>query len=171
MNDVRQFIQDNYIPYHGDETFLAPIAEKTKIIWQRCLELLAEERKNGVLSIDTEIFSGIDTFAPGYIDQENEIIVGLQTDQPLKRIVNPYGGVRMAKKAAASYGYDVDLNNFQKYRKTHNDGVFDAYSKSIKLARHNHLITGLPDAYGRGRIIGDYRLVALYGTDELIIQK
>lgn len=175
MIDVRQFIQDNYTPYYGDENFLAPPTEKTKELWVKCQNLLLEEnRAGGVLDIETEVFSGICSFAPGYIDQENEVIVGLQTDKPLKRIVNPYGGIRMAEQSARAYGYEINSNklaHIKEMRKTHNDGVFDAYSKPIKVARHNHLITGLPDAYGRGRIIGDYRRIALYGTDYLILQK
>jgi formate C-acetyltransferase len=172
--NVRQFIQDNYTPYYGDEKFLAPPTIRTLHLWEQCLELLEQERQQGVIGIETDIFSGINEFAPGYIDKNNEVIVGLQTDKPLKRIVNPYGGVRMAKKATESYGYSINeqkLKDFQKYRKSHNEGVFDAYSKDIKLARHNHLLTGLPDAYGRGRIIGDYRLVALYGIDEIVKEK
>lgn len=175
MLDVRQFIQDNYTPYYGDENFLAPPSKKTNELWAKCQNLLLEEnRAGGVLDIETEIFSGICSFAPGYIDQENEVIVGLQTDKPLKRIVNPYGGIRMAEQSAKAYGYEINSNklaHIKEMRKTHNDGVFDAYSKPIKMARHNHLITGLPDAYGRGRIIGDYRRIALYGTDYLILQK
>ena len=174
MLDVKRFIQDNYTPYYSDESFLAAPTDKTKKLWSKCQELLAQERINGVLDIDTEHFSGINSFAPGYIDKENEIIVGLQTDAPLKRIVNPYGGIRMAEKATAAYGYEINktkLEELKANRKTHNDGVFDAYTQPIKKARHNHLITGLPDAYGRGRIIGDYRLIALYGTKTLIDYK
>ena len=174
MLDTRIFIQNNYTPYYGDESFLVGPTEKTKKLWAKCLELLAKERENGVLDIDLEHFSGINSFEAGYIDQENEVIYGLQTDAPLKRIVNPFGGIRMAEKSVEAYGYELNRNKIEEFksiRKTHNDGVFDAYTAPIKVARHNHLLTGLPDAYGRGRIIGDYRLVALLGTDEIINRK
>lgn len=172
--DVEAFIQDNYTEYNGDASFLKGPTDKTKKIWSRCQELLKEELKKGVLDIETNIFSGIDNFDAGYIDKENEVIVGLQTDAPLKRIINPYGGFRMVEQELNAYGYKLneDLKrHFTEYRKTHNDGVFDAYTKEIRRARSSHLLTGLPDAYGRGRIIGDYRRVALYGIDYLIEKK
>ncbi len=168
--DVNSFILNNYTEYKGDDSFLADISPKTEIIWNRCLTLLEEELKKGVLDIETNQVSGINNFNVGYIDKDNEVIVGLQTDAPLKRIVNPYGGMRMVKSSLDAYGYELnkDIENyFSKYRKTHNEGVFDAYTSDIKKARNVGLITGLPDAYGRGRIIGDYRRVALYGIDYL----
>lgn len=137
-------------------------------VWERCEDLLRQELRKGVLDVETHIVSGIDSFAPGYIDRENEVIVGLQTDAPLKRIVNLYGGTRMARSALEQYGYRLDPeieDHFSQYRKTHNEGVFDAYPERTRKARHAGLLTGLPDAYGRGRIIGDYRRVALYGID------
>ena len=172
--DVKDFIQKNYLGYNEDDKFLSAITSKTKNVWDKCEELLKEELKKHVLDIDVDHMSGIDNFEAGYIDKDNEVIVGLQTDAPLKRIVNPYGGIRMVYQELESYGYklnkDVDkyLNEF---RKTHNQGVFDAYSKDIRKARHVGLLTGLPDAYGRGRIIGDYRRIALYGIDFLMEQK
>ncbi len=170
--NVRQFILDNYNEYTGDASFLQPLSNRSKLLWEKCQELLKQEQAaGGVLDIETEVFSGINNFKPGYIDPELELIVGLQTDKPLKRIINPYGGVRMVEQCLKAYNYKIDsdiLDQFKKYRKTHNDGVFDAYPKSVRLARHSGLITGLPDAYGRGRIIGDYRRVPLYGTDYLI---
>ncbi len=173
--NVRDFIQRNYTPYDGDETFLQPPTARTQKVWTRCEELLAEERrKGGVLDVDTKRISGINNFAPGYIDKENEVIVGLQTDEPLKRMVNIYGGMRMAEQSLEAYGYELDpaiRSHFSEYRKTHNQGVFDAYPKSVRTARHVGLLTGLPDAYGRGRIIGDYRRIALYGTTRLIAEK
>ncbi|MBE5036698.1 formate C-acetyltransferase [Subdoligranulum sp. DSM 109015] len=173
--DVRNFIQKNYTLYEGGAEFLAGPTEKTRKVWAKCEELLAEEmKKDGVLDVETKTISGICNFAPGYIDKENEVIVGLQTDAPLKRMVNLYGGVRMAKQSLEAYGYQLDPEierHFCEYRKTHNEGVFDAYPKRVRAARHAGLLTGLPDAYGRGRIIGDYRRVALYGTDYLIERK
>ena len=169
--DVRSFIQKNWTPYLGDDAFLAGPTQRTKAVWKRCEELLLQELKDGILDVDTHRVSGIDNYAPGYIDKENEVIVGLQTDAPLKRIVNPYGGTRMAKSALEQYGYQLDPEieaHFTEYRKTHNEGVFDAYPERTRAARHAGLLTGLPDAYGRGRIIGDYRRVALYGVDRLI---
>ena len=169
--DVRGFIQKNYTPYEGDASFLAGPTGRTQAVWEKCEALLLEELKKGVLDVETGIVSGIDNFAPGYIDRENEVIVGLQTDAPLKRIVNLYGGTRMAKSALEQYGYTLDPEidaHFSEYRRTHNDGVFDAYPKRTRLARSAGLLTGLPDAYGRGRIIGDYRRVALYGIDQLV---
>lgn len=169
--DVRSFIQKNWTPYLGDDAFLAGPTQRTKVVWKRCEELLLRELKDGILDVDTHRVSGIDNYAPGYIDRENEVIVGLQTDAPLKRIVNLYGGTRMAKSALEQYGYQLDPEieaHFTEYRKTHNEGVFDAYPERTRAARHAGLLTGLPDAYGRGRIIGDYRRVALYGVDRLI---
>lgn len=172
--NVRNFIQKNYTPYTGDENFLAGISPRTKKVWEKASALIVEEIKKGIIDVDTTTVSGIDNFAPGYIDQENEVIVGLQTDAPLKRIVNLFGGMRMAKSALAEYGYQLDPeveHNFHLYRKTHNEGVFDAYPERVRLARSAGLLTGLPDAYGRGRIVGDYRRVPLYGTDFLIESK
>ncbi|SHH27672.1 formate C-acetyltransferase [Clostridium grantii] len=172
--NVRDFIQNNYQPYLGDENFLVSISEATKTLWSQCEELLAEELKKGVLDIDLNTISGIDNFEPGYIDKNNEKIVGLQTDAPLKRMINPYGGIRMAERALKEYGYEVSEKMdeiFSNYRKTHNQGVFDIYSEETKLARKTGLLTGLPDAYGRGRIIGDYRRIPLYGIDRLIADK
>ena len=173
--NVRNFIQKNYTLYEGDDSFLADVSQKTKKVWNKCEELLAEElKKGGVLDVETDIISGITNFAPGYIDKENEVIVGLQIDAPLKRIVNLYGGKRMAHQSLEQYGYKLNEEidrHFNEYRKTHNEGVFDAYPKRTRLARTAGLITGLPDAYGRGRIIGDYRRVALYGIDHLIEEK
>ena len=172
--DVRDFIQKNYTLYDGDSSFLEGASEKTKKVWSKAEDLLREELKKGVLDIDTKTISGVNAYKPGYIDKENEVIVGLQTDAPLKRIVNPWGGIRMATQAAEAYGYEVDkkiVDIFTKYRKTHNQGVFDAYTDEMRLARNVAIITGLPDAYGRGRIIGDYRRIPLYGMDYLIEKK
>ncbi len=171
--NVYDFISLNYETYLGDEKFLAGKSEKTSRVWNECENLLKEELKNHVLGIDTETISGIDAYKPGYIDKENEVIVGLQTEKPLVRIVNPFGGIRMVHDEVNAYNYVLDkkFDLVFKYRKTHNDGVFDAYTKDIKLARKVGLITGLPDAYGRGRIIGDYRRVALYGTSILKKEK
>ena len=173
--NVRDFIQQNYTEYLGDESFLQTYTDKTFKLWQKCQELLKQEREaGGVLDIDTEHFSGICSFGPGYIDRENEVIVGLQTDAPLKRMMNPYGGLRMVEQSLSAYGYEMEDNlksHFKEFRKTHNDGVFSAYPKSVRKARHSGLLTGLPDSYGRGRIIGDYRRVALYGIDYLVKQK
>ena len=169
--DVRSFIQKNYTLYTGDDSFLAPATNRTKAVWEKCEKLLLEEMKKGILGVETNIISGIDNFEAGYIDKDNEVIVGLQTDAPLKRIVNLYGGMRMATSSLEQYGYHLNpeiQKHFAEYRKTHNDGVFDAYPKRTRLARSAGLLTGLPDAYGRGRIIGDYRRVALYGIDQLI---
>ncbi len=173
--NVRDFIQKNYTLYTGDESFLAPPTMSTRKVWVKCMELLQREIKNGgVLDVDTTTFSGICSFNPGYIDKNNEVIVGLQTDKPLKRMVNPYGGMRMAEASLSAYGYTLpeDMKkHFNEYRKTHNQGVFDAYPSSVRAARHAGLLTGLPDAYGRGRIIGDYRRIPLYGTTRLIEEK
>jgi len=171
--DVRDFIQQNYEPYDGDESFLAPATERTKGIWARLNELFVDERKKGVLDV-SQIPGSITSHAPGYIDRENESIVGLQTEAPLKRAIMPNGGLRMVLSSLKAYGYTPDpqiVEIFSKYRKTHNDGVFDAYTQEIRRCRSSHLLTGLPDAYGRGRIIGDYRRVALYGVDRLIKHK
>ena len=169
--NVSDFIKKNYTLYEGDDSFLAGPTDKTNKVWNKCTELLAEEtKKGGVLDVETKILSGIDAFAPGYIDKENEMIVGLQTDKPLKRIVNMYGGRRMAESSLEQYGYKLDptiSKDFAEFRKTHNEGVFDAYPERTRVARHCGLLTGLPDAYGRGRIIGDYRRIALYGMDQL----
>ena len=172
--DVRNFIQNNYTPFEGDASFLAGATENTKKLWDDVSELFKNERENGVLDVDTKTVSGIDAYEPGYIDKAIEKIVGVQTDAPLKRAVMPQGGIRMAENAAKAYGYEVDSKIsevFTKYRKTHNQGVFDAYTDEMKLARKYGIVTGLPDAYGRGRIIGDYRRVALYGVDRLIEDK
>ena len=172
--NVRDFILNNYNEYMGDESFLTESSDKTKKLWNKCQKLLEEEIKKGVIDIETNIISGIDNFEAGYIDKDNEVIVGLQTDKPLKRIVNLYGGVKMAESALQAYGYQLNpeiQKHFKEYRVSHNDGVFAAYTKEIRSARSSGLITGLPDAYGRGRIIGDYRRVALYGIDYLISQK
>lgn len=173
--NVSAFIDANYTEYKGDESFLAGPTEKTQKVWNRCKELLNEEtKKGGCLDVETNILSGITAFAPGYIDKDNEVIVGLQTDAPLKRIVNMYGGTKIALKALETHGYKLNpevLKHFTTYRKTHNDGVFDAYTPIIRRARSNGLLTGLPDGYGRGRIIGDYRRIALYGIDALIEAK
>ncbi|MCQ2969222.1 MAG: formate C-acetyltransferase [Clostridium sp.] len=173
--DVRNFIQTNYTAYEGDDSFLAGATEATNKLWAEVSELFKKERENGgVLDVDTETVSGINEYAPGYIDQALEKIVGVQTDAPLKRAVMPQGGIRMAENAAKAYGYEVSARIseiFSKYRKTHNQGVFDAYTDEMRLARKSGIITGLPDAYGRGRIIGDYRRVALYGVDRLIEDK
>ena len=173
--DVADFIANNYSEYTGDDAFLAEPSSKTKAVWDKCEKLLEEETKNGgCLDVETNILSGINAFAPGYIDKDNEVVVGLQTDAPLKRIVNMYGGSRIAIKALESHGYKLNdeiYKHFVSYRKTHNDGVFDAYTPAIRRARKNGLLTGLPDGYGRGRIIGDYRRIALYGIDRLIEAK
>ena len=172
--NVSDFIKNNYKAYEGDEEFLSEATAKTKKIWGKCEELLREELKKHVLDIDTIHMSGINAFKPGYICEDDNVIVGLQTDAPLKRIVNPYGGIRMVYSELEAYGYKLPptLEKYLKeFRKTHNDGVFDAYDAEIRKARHVGLLTGLPDAYGRGRIIGDYRRIALYGVDRLIEEK
>ncbi|OCA99860.1 formate C-acetyltransferase [Clostridium beijerinckii] len=172
--DVRNFIQKNYKIYEGDGSFLEEKTERTSKVWDKAYALIVEEVKKGIIDVATDRVSGIDNYDPGYIDRDNEVIVGLQTDAPLKRIVNPFGGMRMVQSSLKEYGYELDpeINkHFSKYRKTHNEGVFDAYTKEIRAARSAGLLTGLPDAYGRGRIIGDYRRVALYGIDYLIEEK
>ncbi|MGB3984268.1 MAG: pyruvate formate lyase family protein, partial [Limnochordia bacterium] len=168
--DVRDFIQKNYEPYYGDASFLEGPSARTARLWETVDRLIQEEVRSKTIKVDLERFSGIDNFPPGYIDKENEVVVGLQTDAPLKRIMNPYGGFRMLKSSLEAYGLQMDPEleaKFNEYRKTHNQGVFDAYTQEMRRARSAGLLTGLPDAYGRGRIIGDYRRVALYGIDYL----
>ena len=172
--NIRDFIQKNYKNYEGDESFLEGTTKKTDKVWAHCTDLLKEELKKHVLDIDVDHMAGINAFASGYINEEDNVIVGLQTDAPLKRIVNPYGGIRMVYQELDAYGYKLNPTvdkYFNEFRKTHNQGVFDAYTDEIKKARHAGLLTGLPDAYGRGRIIGDYRRVALYGIDFLMAEK
>lgn len=172
--NVSNFIKLNYKQYNGDESFLKGTTKKTDNIWNKCEDLLKEELKKHVLDVDTVHMSGINAFKPGYISKDDNVIVGLQTDKPLKRMVNPYGGIRMVYQELEAYGYKLDEDvdkHFNEYRKTHNQGVFDAYTEDIRKARHAGLLTGLPDAYGRGRIIGDYRRVALYGIDFLMSEK
>lgn len=172
--DVRGFIQANYTPYDGDESFLVGPTEKSTKLWNKIQALYEEEREKGVLDVDTKTPSSIDAYAPGYVDQDLETIVGLQTDAPLKRAIMPNGGIRIVEKSCESYGYKVDPEVeyiYHNLRKTHNDGVFEVYTPDIRAARSAHLLTGLPDGYGRGRIIGDYRRVALYGVDVLISEK
>lgn len=169
--DVRDFIMSNVTPYTGDESFLTESTDKTKKVWSILEEKMKVELDKGIYDVDTKTVSGIDAYEPGYISKDDEVIVGLQTDEALKRICNPWGGIRMVESALQSYGYEIDPEMkkvFTKYRKTHNQGVFDAYTPDIRAARHAGLLTGLPDAYGRGRIIGDYRRIALYGIDRLI---
>ena len=169
--NVRDFIQNNYTEYLGDESFLAKATDRTETVMGKVRELFRQEReKGGVLDIDTETVSSLTSYAPGYIDKENELIVGMQTDSPLKRGVNPFGGIRMARQACEAYGYKLSdkVEDEFKFRTTHNTGVFRVYTDEMRAARSCHVITGLPDAYGRGRIIGDYRRVALYGVDHLI---
>lgn len=173
--DVRTFIQLNYTPYEGDASFLVKATENTNSLMDEMMELFKKERDNGgTLDVDTKTVSAIDAYKPGYIDKEKEVVVGFQTDEPLKRAIMPYGGIRMVESSCKAYGFELDnevKEIFTKYRKTHNQGVFDAYTDEMRLARKSGIITGLPDAYGRGRIIGDYRRVALYGVDRLIEDK
>ena len=173
--DVADFIASNYTEYRGDDSFLMPSTKRTMKVWNKCMALLNKERNVGLLDVELNRISGIDSFDAGYIDKKNELIVGLQTDKPLKRIVNPFGGLRMVQNALKAYNLKMDPKLEKIFsegtRKTHNDGVFDAYTPDIRAARSAGLITGLPDAYGRGRIIGDYRRVALYGIDRLIEEK
>ncbi|MBD2176853.1 formate C-acetyltransferase [Pseudanabaena sp. FACHB-1998] len=172
--NVRDFIQKNYTPYEGDAEFLAESTKKTQQLWHEVLELMKLERQQGILDVDTKVPSSITAHDAGYINQELEQIVGLQTDKPLKRSIMPYGGIRVVKAGLEAYGYQLDPQTeevFTKYRKTHNDGVFDVYTSEMRKARRSGIITGLPDAYGRGRIIGDYRRVPLYGVDRLIDDK
>ena len=173
--DVRDFIQNNYKPYNGDESFLEGPTESTNTLWEKLQKLQKEERaKDGVLDMETEVVSSLTAYGPGYLDKDLEKVVGLQTDKPLKRAFMPYGGIRMSEEACETYGYKPSekLHEiFTKYHKTHNDAVFSAYTPEMRLARRNKIVTGLPDTYGRGRIVGDYRRVALYGIDYLIEQK
>lgn len=173
--NVRDFIQKNYTPYFGDDYFLEGPTSDTKDLWDMVLDLSKKEREaGGVLDMDTKVISSITSHGPGYLDKSKEKIVGFQTDKPFKRSLQPYGGIRMAMKACSENGYEVDpeiVDFFRKHRKTHNDGVFDVYTPEMRACRSSHIITGLPDAYGRGRIIGDYRRVALYGVDRLIEDK
>ncbi len=171
--DVKQFILDNYTEYTGDDSFLASPTEKTKRLNDKYQEMSKIEIEKGIYDVDTKTVSGIDAYNPGYLIKDDEVIVGFQTDAPLKRIVNPFGGMRMVRQSLEAYGYKLDpsIEEYFKYRKTHNDGVFSAYTTDIRKARHAGLLTGLPDAYGRGRIIGDYRRIALYGIDRLIEEK
>ncbi len=172
--NVRDFIQRNYTLYEGNSDFLEGPSETTLQLWQKCTELFKKEREKGVLNMDTKVVSTITSHGAGYINKELERIVGLQTDEPLKRSLQPFGGIRMAQSSCKSYGYEVDpeiVEIFTKYRKTHNQGVFDVYTPEMKRARHAAILTGLPDAYGRGRIIGDYRRIALYGIDRLVYNK
>src|SRR3954453_17991279 len=171
--NVRWFLQQNYTPYEGDDTFLAQATDRTRRVWNKLEKMFVEERKKGVLDV-SPIPSSITAHAPGYIDRENEIIVGLQTEAPLKRAIMPNGGLRMVLNSLKAYGYEPDaavVEAFSKYRKTHNEGVFDAYTADIRACRSSHILTGLPDAYGRGRIIGDYRRVPLYGVARLVQRK
>lgn len=173
--NVRDFILRNFTPYEGEDSFLEGPTEATSKLWEQVMDLTKQERENGgVLDMDTKIVSTITSHGPGYLNQNLEKIVGFQTDKPFKRSLQPFGGVRMASQACESYGYEMDKEVeriFTDYRKTHNQGVFDAYTAEMRLARKVGIITGLPDAYGRGRIIGDYRRVALYGVDFLMEQK
>ena len=172
--NVRDFIQKNYTPYEGDASFLAGPTERSTKLWSKISELMEIEREKGILDAETKVPSSITSHGPGYVDQDLEQIVGLQTDKPLKRGIMPFGGIRVVKKALDAYGYELDpatADVFDNYRKTHNDGVFDVYTPDMRKARHSGIITGLPDAYGRGRIIGDYRRVALYGINYLIQEK
>ena len=169
--NVRDFIQQNHTPYEGDSTFLQGPTENTTELWEKILELSEKERENGILDADTSIISTIISHEAGYITKDKETIVGLQTDAPLKRAIMPYGGLRMVETGLKSYGYELDENIkriFTENRKTHNQGVFEVYTDEMKISRKSGIITGLPDAYGRGRIIGDYRRVAVYGVDILL---
>ena len=172
--NVRDFIQHNYTPYTGDESFLVGPTAKTTAVWNKLTEMFKVEREKGVYDAETTLPQSLDTYGAGYIDKDNEVIVGLQTDAPLKRGIFPKGGIRMVESALKAYGYELNPSTktiYTKYRKTHNEGVFSAYNKDIRAARHAHIITGLPDAYGRGRIIGDYRRIALYGVNNLIEER
>ena len=174
QSDVAAFIQDNYQEYLGDDAFLEKISKKTEQVWGKASDLISEEMKTKTIKVEMHEVAGIDNFAPGYIDQKNEVIVGLQTDEPLKRILHPYGGITSVKASLRAHGLDLDEGLeeiFSKHRKDHNQGVFDAYTKEMVIARKNGLLIGLPDSYGRGRVIGDYRRVALYGTEFLIKEK
>jgi formate C-acetyltransferase len=171
--NVRDFIQQNVSPYYGDETFLTGPTQRTLAIWHKLQAMFPEERQKGIFDV-SQIPSSITAHAAGYIDRQKEIIVGLQTERPLKRAIMPVGGLRQVQSALKAYGYETDpvvVETFSRYRKTHNDAVFDAYTADMRRCRSSHVLTGLPDSYGRGRIIGDYRRVALYGVDRLIAQK
>ena len=172
--NVSAFIKDNYTEYLGDDSFLAGVSEKSKKVWDKCLKLFVKENKKGIVGVELKTISGINSFKPGYISKEDNVVVGLQTDKPLKRIINPYGGMRMVNSSLEAYNLKLNKHftrAFTEFRKTHNDGVYDAYTPSVRAARSSGLITGLPDSYGRGRIIGDYRRIALYGVDFLIEEK
>ena len=171
--NVRSFIQHNYTPYDGDESFLVGPTNRTKELWNEVLDLMKVENEKGIIGAETRKPSTISTFGPGYIDKDKEVIVGFQTDEPLKRGIMPNGGIRVVRTALNAYGYKLDEHTEEVYRnrKTHNEGVFDAYTTAMRKARSSGIITGLPDAYGRGRIIGDYRRVALYGVDFLIEER
>ena len=173
--NVRDFIQKNYTPYEGDDSFLVGPTKNTTDLWNQVMELNKQEREaGGVLDMDTKVVSTITSHQAGYLDKDKETIVGFQTEKPFKRSLQPYGGIRMAESSCSAYGYTVDpeiSEFFSVHRKTHNAGVFDAYTDEMKACRSSKIITGLPDAYGRGRIIGDYRRVALYGVDRLIEDK
>src|SRR5215213_782103 len=172
--DVRDFIQQNVTPYEGDEGFLVEPSERTKAVWDKLQPYFKEEIRKGVLDVDAKTPSSLTAHGPGYIDRDNELIVGLQTDAPFRRAIMPYGGLRLVESGLKAAGIEPDPivhDVFTKYRKTHNEGVFDAYTPEIMACRRSHIITGLPDAYGRGRIIGDYRRVALYGMDKLLAAK
>ena len=173
--NIRSFIRHNFTPYEGNEDFLVGPTENTNELWQQVLDLTKQEREaGGVLDMDTDVISTITSHGPGYLNKDKEKIVGFQTDKPFKRALMPYGGIRMAEKACADNGYQINpeiKEFFTTHRKTHNAGVFDAYTPEMRACRSSHIITGLPDAYGRGRIIGDYRRVALYGVDRLIEDK
>src|SRR6201987_1076285 len=172
--EVRDFIQHNVTPYRGDEAFLAKPSERTKAVWAKLQPYFEEEIRKGVVDVGVKTPSSLTSHKPGYIDRDNEVIVGLQTDAPFRRAIMPYGGLRMVESGLKAAGFEPDPivhDTFSKYRKTHNDGVFDAYTAEIMACRRSAIITGLPDAYGRGRIIGDYRRVALYGVDRLIATK
>ena len=173
--NVRDFIQQNYTPYDGDDAFLAGPTEATTKLWAQVMDLSKQEREaGGVLNADTKIISTLTSHGPGYLDKNLEKIVGVQTDVPFKRSLQPFGGMRISESALQIYGYELDdsvREIFSKYRKTHNEGVFDAYTPEMRAARSAHILTGLPDGYGRGRIVGDYRRVALYGVDYLIKKK
>lgn len=172
--NVRDFIQENYTPYTGDDSFLVDATENTKKVWNKLTEMFKVEQEKGVYDAETKFPQGITTYGPGYIEQDSEVIVGLQTDAPLKRGIYPKGGLRMVENSLKAYGYDIDpvtKEIFTKYRKTHNEGVFSAYNEDMRAVRKSGIVTGLPDAYGRGRIIGDYRRIALYGVDRLIAER
>ena len=173
--NVRSFITHNYTPYDGDDSFLTGPTQDTLDLWEQVMDLTRQEREaGGVLDMDTHVVSTITSHGPGYLNKDKEKIVGFQTDKPFKRALHTYGGIRMAEKACKDNGYEVDpqiSEFFKTHRKTHNQGVFDVYTPEMRACRSSHIITGLPDAYGRGRIIGDYRRVALYGVDRLIEDK